>query len=89
VTEESVKLYWQKFLSALPPESPYHSKTYIPEGWGDTPIMADELGALIAAGTKTATCSAVWEWQAEGESWPKTGSHHHRTGRTRPAAVHH
>lgn len=36
--------------------------------------MADELGALIAAGTKTATCSALWEWQAEGESPPEAGT---------------
>jgi uncharacterized protein YhfF len=35
--------------------------------------MADELGALISAGTKTATCSALWEYEAEGESLPETG----------------
>jgi uncharacterized protein YhfF len=35
--------------------------------------MADELGALIVAGTKTATCSSVWEWQAESEPWPEVG----------------
>ena len=36
--------------------------------------MADELGALIAAGTKTATCSALWEWEAESETPPETGA---------------
>jgi uncharacterized protein YhfF len=35
--------------------------------------MADELGALIANGTKTATCSALWEYEAEGEPPPETG----------------
>lgn len=69
-----IQNYWQEFLSTLPPDSPYHSKTYISEGWGDGPEMADELGALIAAGTKTATCSALWEWEAEGESPPETGA---------------
>jgi uncharacterized protein YhfF len=35
--------------------------------------MADELGALIAQGTKTATCSALWEWEAEGNPIPPPG----------------
>ncbi len=68
-----IKTYWQKFLATLPSDSPYRSKTYISEGWGDGPEMADELGALIAAGTKTATCSSLWEWEAEGESIPEPG----------------
>ena len=36
--------------------------------------MEDELGALIASGTKTAACSALWEYEAEGEPLPKVGS---------------
>lgn len=71
---ERVEAYWKEFLAALPQDSPYRGKTYIAEGWGDSPQMADELGALIAAGKKTATCSALWEWQAEGDSPPETGA---------------
>lgn len=74
MNNETLESYWQKFLSTLPADSPYRDKTYISEGWGDSPEMADELGALIAAGTKTATCSALWEWQAEAESPPETGT---------------
>jgi len=70
---ENVAAYWQNFLDSLPADSPYRSRPYEAEGWGDSPEMADELGALIAAGTKTATCSAVWEWQAEDASWPDVG----------------
>lgn len=73
MNKETIEIYWQKFLSTLPPESPYHSKTYIAEGWGDTSAMADELGALIAQGTKTGTCSALWEWEAEGNPIPEVG----------------
>jgi uncharacterized protein YhfF len=36
--------------------------------------MADELGELIASGTKTATCSALWEYEAEGEPLPEPGA---------------
>lgn len=70
MTEETVQAYWQKFLSTLPVDSPYRTRPHIAEGWGDSPEMADELGALIAEGTKTATCSSVWEWEAEGKPFP-------------------
>ena len=43
MTDESVKAYWETFLSTLPADSPYRSRTYIAEGWGDGPAMADEL----------------------------------------------
>lgn len=71
--KETVQGYWQKFLSTLPDDSPYRSKTYIAEGWGDSPEMADELGGLIAQGIKTGTCSALWEWEAEGNPIPEVG----------------
>ena len=73
MTDESVNAYWQKFLATLPPDLPYHSKSYIAEGWGDGPAMADELGALIVQGVKTATCSALWEWEAEENPIPEAG----------------
>jgi uncharacterized protein YhfF len=71
--EEKVKSYWQKFMSVLPPDSLYRTKSFIAEGWGDSPEMADELGDLIARGIKTATCSALWEWEAEGNPIPQKG----------------
>ena len=73
MTKESVKIYWEQFLASLPTDSPYRTKTYLAEGWGDSPAMADELGALIVQGIKTATCSALWEWEAEGNPIPQPG----------------
>lgn len=73
MNETAVNEYWQRFLSTLPLDSPYRIKTYITEGWGDSPEMADELGALIAQGIKTGTCSALWEWEAEGNPIPQIG----------------
>ena len=73
MTQDLVEAYWQRFLASLPPDSPYRSKSYVAEGWGDSPEMADELGALIAQGIKTATCSALWEWEAEGNPIPQAG----------------
>ena len=73
MTQENVEAYWQSFLATLPHDSPYQGKTYIAEGWGDSPAMADELGALVVQGTKTATCSAYWEWEAECNPIPQAG----------------
>jgi uncharacterized protein YhfF len=71
MTEDQLKAYWQKFLSILPADSSYRTKAYTAEGWGDSPEMADELGELIARDIKTATCSALWEWEAEGKPIPQ------------------
>lgn len=65
--------YWQKFLNTLPEDSPYRKQKVIAEGWGIGSEMADELGALIADGTKTATCSALAEWEHDGEDLPEPG----------------
>ena len=73
MTEDTIKKYWNQFLDTLPADSPYRAKTYVAEGWGDSPVLADELGALIVQGTKTATCSALWEWEVKGETIPVPG----------------
>ncbi|HIZ96948.1 MAG TPA: ASCH domain-containing protein [Candidatus Janibacter merdipullorum] len=47
-----------------------------PPAWafGVTPELADELLALVLAGTKTATASALWDYEAEGEDLPSEGT---------------
>jgi uncharacterized protein YhfF len=72
-SHDSYQSYWQAFLATLPADSPYHTTPYTAEAWGDSPALADELGLLIAAGTKTATCSALWEWETEGNPIPHAG----------------
>jgi len=74
MSKEMLEAYWQEFLSGQPVDSPYRGKPYVADGWGVGSEMADELGALIVNGTKTATCSALWEWEAEGEMPPETGA---------------
>ena len=65
--------YWHQFLASLPVDSPYRDRVFTAEGWGSDPGMADELGILIRDGIKTATCSAQWEWEFDGEQWPDPG----------------
>jgi uncharacterized protein YhfF len=73
MTDNVIQIYWQKFLSTLPDDSPYYVKTYSQGGYGDSPELANELIALILAGKKTATCGALWEWEVEGKPLPKVG----------------
>ena len=70
---DRVEAYWQRFLASLPVDSPYHQRSYNAEKWGDYRELAEELGTLIAAGTKTASCSSLWEWEAEGDPIPEVG----------------
>ncbi len=65
--------FWQSYMKTLPEDSPVRNEEYEAEGFGDSPEMADELGALISNGTKTAICSALWEYEAEGASLPEVG----------------
>ncbi|KGN38297.1 ASCH domain-containing protein [Knoellia subterranea] len=43
-------------------------------GFGATPEHNDELLALVLEGTKTATASAVWDYEAEDETLPEPGT---------------
>jgi uncharacterized protein YhfF len=46
-----------------------------PPAWafGDSPRLADELLTLVLAGTKSATASALWEFEQAGEPLPVEG----------------
>lgn len=74
MSADPIEAYWRIYLETLAADSPVRDEEYVAEGWGDFPEMADELGALISAGTKTATCSALWEYKAEGEALPEVGT---------------
>jgi len=71
--KSAIEHYWYAFLASLPAQSQYFGKAYVAEGFGDTPELADELGQLIASRIKTGTCSALWEWEAEGKPIPQPG----------------
>jgi uncharacterized protein YhfF len=71
MSADRIETFWRGYLETLAADSPVRDEEYVAEGWGDSPGMADELGALISAGTKTATCSALWEYEAEGEALPE------------------
>jgi uncharacterized protein YhfF len=74
INSEEIESYWQSYLATLSgPESKLHHEPYLAEQFGDSHELANSLGALIVSGVKTATCSSVWEWEAQGMPLPKVG----------------
>lgn len=71
--ESALGKYWSDFLATLPADSPYRTKTYTAEGFGDHSQLADELGQLVLSGIKTGTCAAVWDYEFEGQPFQKVG----------------
>lgn len=65
--------YLQQYLDTLPADAPQRRAPVLAEGFGDSPALADELGGLIVAGTKTATCGSLWGYEAEGAPLPEVG----------------
>lgn len=66
----SLSAFWAEVRSAHP-ELP----TRIPLAWafGATPTHADGLLELVLAGTKTATASSLWDYEAGGDPIPEQG----------------
>ncbi|MEZ4521958.1 MAG: ASCH domain-containing protein [Thermomicrobiales bacterium] len=67
----TVAKFWQQaraVLGAAYPEEP-------PQAWsfGDSPELANELLDLVLSGRKTATCDALWRFEAESEPLPAPG----------------
>ncbi len=63
---------WQEYLSTLPEKHVYKNlgqPTHF--SFGDNPRLADELLTLVLSGTKTATCGALWWYEAESIPMPK------------------
>jgi uncharacterized protein YhfF len=73
VSQEAIQEMLAAYRATLPAGSPRRSAPWVAEGFGDGPELADRLGDLVLAGVKTATCSALWEWEAAGDPLPRAG----------------
>lgn len=79
---DDIEAFWQRAQqhTELASVSSYMGENPIallrPPAWafGATPAQADELLGLVLDGTKTATASALWDYEAEGESLPFEGA---------------
>ena len=68
MNKAEIEQYWQ----TLPADTDVNP-AYLVDQFGDNADLANELGQLVLAGIKTATCSALWEWEAEQSSPPTVG----------------
>ena len=75
IEHAGVAVLWAEYLGTLPESA--RSVLGEPEVWafGDGPELADELGALVKQGIKTATADLVWTVEFEGRSVPKAGDY--------------
>lgn len=77
-----VEAFWElaRFHARLNVAPSYFGPTTLevvpPPAWsfGATPEQADALVRLVLDGTKTATASALWDYEAGGEEMPRPGS---------------
>ena len=80
--QTDVEAFWNlaRFHAKLNAAPTYFGPTTLevlpPPAWsfGATSEHADELLRLVLEGTKSATASALWDFEAEGEDLPEAGS---------------
>jgi uncharacterized protein YhfF len=68
----AITKFWKEVRAVLGESAPVEP----PEAFafGDNPALADELLALVLEGTKTATCDALWSYEARNEAVPEPGN---------------
>jgi uncharacterized protein YhfF len=64
---------WKLYLQQLPADHPHHTAKPTAFGFGGEPGLADELAALVLAGTKRATTSLPLEYTSQGSALPRVG----------------
>lgn len=71
MSTEAVRAFWEAYREGQ--GSKADREEYSSWGFGNSPRMADELGALVLAGTKTATSSLYWAYEIDQEHIPAVG----------------
>jgi uncharacterized protein YhfF len=67
--------YWQQYLTTLPADvdrPPAYVEAF---SFGFTAEDASEIAGLVLDGTKTATGSVLWSYEADAKPLPRTGDH--------------
>lgn len=70
--KESCRGYWNRFLATQDTVT-QDDESYLTDEFGDNPELANELVGLILNGTKTASCSLLYEYERDGCPIPEEG----------------
>jgi uncharacterized protein YhfF len=68
---ERARSFWAEFLAVAGGDA--SARFYESFHFGDSEALADELAALVLAGTKRATAGLLWSYEAEGKPLPVSG----------------
>lgn len=67
--------YWQQVLDSLP-EGAVRPRRFVEAfSFGFTKQDATQIACLVLDGTKTATGSVLWSYEADGKPLPRVGDH--------------
>jgi uncharacterized protein YhfF len=75
VTTSDADRYWQQYLGSLPSETERPRRYVESFSFGFTAEDASEVAGLVLAGTKTATGSVLWSYEADGKAIPRAGDY--------------
>jgi uncharacterized protein YhfF len=64
--------FWNRYVAAELGHQISEGR-YETDRFGDSPDQATELARFVLSGRKTASCSSLWEWEAEGKELPRVG----------------
>ena len=67
--------YWQQYLDSLLSGSEKPARYVEAFAFVFTPADASEIAPLVLAGTKSATGSVLWSYEADGKAIPRAGDH--------------
>ena len=85
---KNVDLYWEQFLASLPANAQPSAGYSGSDSFGFTEDDARDIAALVLSGTKTATGSLLWSYEADSKRVPRAGDYWIVTkGRDDPACV--
>lgn len=71
--ESRADRYWQQYLASLSGDAEPPPRYLEATGFGFTPEDATEIAKLVLDGTKTATGSFLWSYEADGKPVPGAG----------------
>lgn len=75
IVPQKVDLYWQQFLASLASTAETPTTYWGSNSFGFTEEDARDIAALVLAGTKTATGSLLWSYEADGKRVPRAGDY--------------
>ena len=67
--------YWHQFLGSLAGDAARPAGYVEAFAFGSTAEDASEIAVLVRDGTKTATGSVLWSYEADGRPIPRVGDH--------------